>query len=266
MTVALLRAAHIGPGAAVTLVVALLAVATDLEAAAAVALTAAALTGQLTIGWANDLLDAPRDALVGRTDKPVATGQVAPTIVVVALVVAGSACVVLSLLVGWRSGLVHLFLVVACGHAYNLGLKATAWSWLPYAVAFGNLPAAVTLAGATPYLPPWWMTAAGAALGVAAHFLNALPDLDDDAATGIRGIPHRLGPGPARAVATSLLVTASMVAVLAPAVPASAWASLALLATLGLAVVALVGQGRAPFRAAVAIALLDVLLLTGAAR
>src|SRR3712207_7375206 len=31
-------------------------------------------------------------------------------------------------------------------------------------------------------------------LGVGAHLLNVLPDLEDDAATGVRGLPHVLGP------------------------------------------------------------------------
>ena len=35
---------------------------------------------------------------------------------------------------------------------------------------------------------------AAAALGSAAHFVNVLPDLADDAATGVHGLPHRLGP------------------------------------------------------------------------
>ena len=38
-------------------------------------------------------------------------------------------------------------LVVGAGHAYNVWLKATWWSWLPYASAFGTLPTVVTLAG-----------------------------------------------------------------------------------------------------------------------
>ena len=49
-------------------------------------------------------------------------------------------------------GSVHL-VSVASGWAYNLGLKSTAWSWAPYAVAFGALPAVVSLAD-DPRLPP----------------------------------------------------------------------------------------------------------------
>lgn len=259
--VALLTAAHIGPGLAVTTVVGVLSAAHDLSAATAVFLTAGAFAGQLTVGWGNDLLDAGRDRLVGRTDKPVATGELSPALVAACLVVAGAACVALSLAAGWRSGLVHLLLGVAAGHAYNLGLKATVFSWLPYAVAFGSLPAAVTLAGSTPDAPAWWMVSAAAGLGVAAHLLNTLPDFAADAATGIQGLPHRLGARVTRVLATFLLVAASAVAVIgAPGRPsAGTWAALGVV--LVLAAVTLAGRGKAPFHAAIAIALLDVALL-----
>ena len=81
---------------------------------------------------------------------------------------------------------------VAAAWAYNLGLKSTVWSWVPYAVAFGGLTVFVALADDA--APPWWWPVGAALLGVGAHLLNVLPDLDDDAATGVRGLPHRLGP------------------------------------------------------------------------
>jgi 4-hydroxybenzoate polyprenyltransferase len=171
---------------------------------------------------------------------------------------------VLSLSAGWRSAVVHLLLVVASGHAYNVGLKATAASWVPYAVAFGSLPAVVTFAGTSPEAPPWWMVTAAAALGVAAHFLNTLPDFEDDVATGVRGLPHRLGRPTSRFLATALLLAASGTSVLGPGAPPP-WGWAVLLATVALAAVALLGRGRLPFQAAVAIALLDVALLAGRA-
>jgi 4-hydroxybenzoate polyprenyltransferase len=257
----LLRAAHFGPSMAVTAIVVLLALAMDLSAYKGVAVTAAVLTGQLTIGWGNDLLDASRDREVGRSDKPLASGDLTPSFVLRWLVVAAAVCVVLSLLAGWRSGVTHLALGVAFGHLYNLYFKATRWSWLPYAVAFGSLPAVVSLAGSPAQWPPTWMVGAAAMLGVAAHFLNTLPDLDDDAATGVRGLPHRSGAARSRFIATALLVLASAVAVLGPAGEPAMWAWAAFALVVGLAVLALVGRGKAPFYAAVAIALVDVVLL-----
>ena len=67
---ALLRATHPGPVVAVTTIATLLAVAAGKSAGTVVLVAAAVLCGQLCIGWSNDLLDADRDAGVGRTDKP----------------------------------------------------------------------------------------------------------------------------------------------------------------------------------------------------
>jgi 4-hydroxybenzoate polyprenyltransferase len=262
---ALLRAAHLGPTVAVTLVAGLLAAAARLDAAALVVLVLAVLTGQLVIGWSNDLLDVRRDVQVGRTDKPLATGELSETAVRAALATAATGTVVLSLALGWRAGLCHLLLAVGGGLAYNLGLKATAWSWLPYAVAFGALPAVVTLAQDPPALPPWWIAAAGALLGVGAHFVNVLPDLADDAATGVRGLPHRLGARTSQHVATAVLVLGSAAAVLGPRGAPGTFGWVALTATLLLALAALLGHGRTPFRAAICIAVVNVAMLTLAA-
>ncbi|WP_435770294.1 UbiA family prenyltransferase [Nocardioides sp. SYSU DS0651] len=259
--VPLFRAAHFGPTVAVTTIVALLSVAVGLPFSQAVLVTAAVFTGQLTIGWGNDLIDATRDRDVGRRDKPLANGDLARSLVVRCLVVVALGCVALSLMAGWRSGLTHLALGVGAGHLYNVGLKATAGSWLPYAVAFGSLPAVVHLADVPPQRTPVWMVGTAAALGVAAHFLNTLPDLDDDASTGVRGLPHRLGATWSRVVATALLVLASAVAVLGPAGAPATWAWTALAVVVVLAGVALLGRGKVPFYAAIAIALVDVALL-----
>jgi 4-hydroxybenzoate polyprenyltransferase len=246
---------------AVTVLTALLAVARDAPWSTGVLVTAAVLTGQLTIGWSNDLIDVRRDRAVARADKPVAAGEVTESLVRRAVVVLGAACVVLSLACGWASGLVHLGLGVASGWAYNLGLKRTAWSALPYAVAFGALPAVVSLARPGSTWPPVWMVGTGALLGVGAHLLNALPDLADDAVTGVRGLPQRLGAAKVRWLAPVVLLLGSVVAAVGPEgrVPVWAWVGLAVCGLL--AAVAVTGRGRVPFASAVGIALVDVVVL-----
>jgi len=258
----LLRAAHIGPAVAVTLVVALLAVRQGLPLVRGVVVTAAVFAGQLTIGWGNDLLDTKRDRDAGRRDKPLATGELTSTVVLTSLVVAAIACVVLSFLVGWRSALVHLGIGVTSGHLYNAALKGSVWSWLPYAMAFETLPAVVTLADIPPSWPPAWMLGTAAAIGVAAHLLNALPDLDDDLATGLRGLPHRLGRTASRVLATGLLVCGSVVAILGSGGLPVGWRPVTVVVVVGLAGLALLGRGRVPFAAAIGIGLVDVVLLT----
>jgi 4-hydroxybenzoate polyprenyltransferase len=150
---------------------------------------------------------------------------------------------------------------VGSGWAYNLGAKRTLWSALPYAVAFGSLPAVATLARPHPSLPAVWMVVAGAMLGVGAHLLNALPDLVDDAQTGVRGLPQRLGETRVRVLAPVFLLAASTVSVVAPGGGVPTWAWVALAACVCLAVVAVTGRGKVPFAAAVAIAAVDVVVL-----
>lgn len=259
---ALLRTAHAGPALAVTVIVALLALAADLGPGRTILVVAAVLSGQLTIGWSNDLVDLGRDRQVGRLDKPLVRGDIGVATVRIACATALVATVTLSLACGVVAGSVQLLSVVA-GWAYNLRLKSTVWSWLPYAVAFGALPVFVTLSHRPPVVPPPWIPLAGALLGVGAHLVNALPDFADDAATGVRGLPHRIGPRWTPPTATLVLVLASVVTCLAAGGHHRVLVVVSLLLVAGLAVLALVGTGRTPFRAAMAIALVDVALLAG---
>jgi 4-hydroxybenzoate polyprenyltransferase len=223
--------------------------------------TAAVAAGQLTIGWSNDLIDAGRDQQVGRTDKPVARGEVSKALVRRMVAAAAGACLVLSLACGLASAAVHLLLVVGSGWAYNVGLKRVVWSGLPYAIAFGALPAVVTLAQPDPQWPPVWMVAAGALLGVGAHLLNALPDLADDAQTGVRGLPHRLGARRLRLLAPLVLLVASAVAAFGTVTRTAPWVWAVFGLCVVFAVVAMCGRGRVPFAAAVGIAAVDVVSL-----
>jgi 4-hydroxybenzoate polyprenyltransferase len=260
---ALLGSAHPGPAFAVSLLAGLLGRAVGLDAAHIALVVAAVLTGQLSIGWSNDLVDLARDRAVGRQDKPLVDGRVSERTVRVACGVVVVATVPLSLACGWLAGAVQL-VCVAAGWAYNLGLKSTPWSWAPYAVAFGGLPAFISLTEDPGAVPPLWLPLAGALLGVGAHFVNVLPDLEDDEATGVRGLPHQLGARWSPAVAAAVLVAATLTIVVGAPVESGVVAAAALLLTAGLAVVALTAEGRTPFRAAIAMALVDVAMLVWA--
>lgn len=109
-----------------------------------------------------------------------------------AAVVALLSSVALSWLVaGWVGGSFHV-LGVVMGWTYNLALSRTAWSWLPYLVAFGALPPFLTY-GLDGTAPPAWLVLAFGLIGVSAHLANALKDLDSDEALGIGGVVVRLG-------------------------------------------------------------------------
>lgn len=267
--VALARATHLAPTLAVTALATALAVAAGAGGRTAATLAAAALAGQLSVGWSNDWVDAERDVAAGRADKPVVVGAVAPATLRLGACTAAAACVPLSLALGWRAGLLHLA-AVGAAWAYNLGVKSTVWSWTPYAFAFGALPSVVTLTLPGHPLAAPWATATGALLGVGAHLANVLPDLDDDAATGVQGLAHRLGRRATTLLATALLLAGTVVAVVGPpGVPTpAAWAALLVagaLAGAGAVVATRAPSSRLPFLASIAVAVTDVSLLLGAA-
>ena len=211
----LVLASHPGPTAAVTVLAVVLGVGVGLPGQTLLLLALAFLAGQLSIGWSNDWIDAERDTTVGRTDKPVARGLIDVSVVRTAALVAAAATVVLSFALGPGAGAVHVVLV-ASGWSYNAGLKRTRWSVVPFIVSFGLLPAVITLALPDPALPAPWAVVAGAVLGVAIHFTNVLPDLDDDARTGVAGLPHRAGRRLSGLVAFGSLAVASVVVLLGP--------------------------------------------------
>ncbi len=258
-------ACHPVPTVAVTTVSMLLAAGVGLSAGRVALLGAAVLTGQLSIGWSNDRIDAARDIASARSDKPLATGRVPLDAVAVAAGSALLATVGFSVPLGVPAALALLTLVAA-GWAYNLGLKATWLSGATYLLGFGALPAAAYLARPGHPWPPWWVPVAGALLGLGAHFANVLPDLREDAAAGIRGLPHRLGPRAGVIVMAGTLAAAAVVLGFGPAqrsVPIALGA--ALLGVAGALAVATVAT-RAPtspaaFRITLVVALLDVALL-----
>jgi 4-hydroxybenzoate polyprenyltransferase len=213
--IGLARASHLQPTLAVTVIAAALALSAGRGAGAAL-VALAVLAGQLSIGWSNDYIDRDRDRRAGRMDKPIPSGEVAARTVRAGAIAAASACVPLSLLAGWRGGLVHLA-AVAAGWTYNGWLKNTSASVLPFAAAFGALPAFVTLGLRGHPFPPAWATIAAAVLGAGAHFVNTLPDLIDDERTGIRGLPHRVGRHGSLLLGALLLVSATFIVAIGPA-------------------------------------------------
>ncbi|MGC4771590.1 UbiA family prenyltransferase [Micromonospora sp. DT44] len=270
----LVRASHPEPAAAVTTVSGLLAWGVGHRPWGIVSVVLAVLASQLAVGWTNDALDAERDATVGRTDKPVAAGAVGRRVTAWAAVVAALACPLLALTTNPRAA---LWLTVALVSAllYDWPLKATVFSVLPYAVSFGALPGFVVLALPGEPTPPLWLLTAAACLGAGAHFANVLPDLADDARTGVRGLPHRLGAAGSRAAAAGLLLAATAVLVLGPPGPPSVLG----LAAVGTAAVvpplswyagrSAARAGRRPvaaFRAVMLVALIDVVLLVASGR
>jgi 4-hydroxybenzoate polyprenyltransferase len=207
--VALARSSHPGPSVAVTIITIGLGFGAGLDPFRLAVLGISMLAGQLSVGLSNDWIDAERDAAVGRTDKPIALGLISSRAVRSAALACAGVMIILAIPLGWAA---ELLLVIAVGAAwlYNAWLKKTLVSIVPYLIGFGALPAIATLARPVPAAPASWALGVGALLGAAAHFANTLPDLEGDAATGVRGLPHRLGRRPSSALTYLVLLGASV--------------------------------------------------------
>jgi 4-hydroxybenzoate polyprenyltransferase len=257
-------ACHLGPTLAVTALAAALAVSAGRTADGVLLVSAAVLATQLATGWCNDAVDWRRDAAVGRRDKPIPRGDVSARAVGIAAVVATVVAVPLAFASGVPAG-IALTAALASALAYDLGIKATVWSWLPFAVSFALLPASIVLGLPGHPMPPIWVAAAGALLGIGAHVANVIPDTADDLATGVRGLPQRLGPARARVLVALALVGAAAFLVLGPPgdVDLPAAVALSVVALLGVAVAAapIRPGSRVLFLVVVAVAVLDVTLL-----
>ena len=192
---ALILACHPVPALLMTVGLAVAATLSGRSGREVLLVAATVLTGQLTIGWINDVVDRERDREVGRQDKPVAMGWVDPGTVNFAVACAVLLLVPLSMANGTAAGIAYLASVLSMW-LYNFYLKGTRFSWLPYAVSFGLLPAFLSYGGLGGGLhggpPTLVMTALAALLGVGVHFLTALPDLVEDNQTGVRHLPLRI--------------------------------------------------------------------------
>ncbi|SKB01619.1 4-hydroxybenzoate polyprenyltransferase [Agreia bicolorata] len=267
----MIAASHPGPAVAVTVVTVILAVGVGVDPARIVLVGAAMLAGQLSIGWSNDWIDADRDSAVARPDKPIASGLVSRSAVRGAAIAAAVVAVPVSLLLGPLAALVNI-IGIASGWSYNAWLKRTPASGVPYLITFGTLPLFVTLSLAEPRPAVWWAIVVGALLGFGAHFANVLPDLDDDARTGVRGLPHILGRRPSAVVA---FVSLAIVSLIASVGIATSEPGLIVVAVIGLVVgvaIAIAGTTlaltrpptRLLFQLIIASAVVDVILLTTA--
>jgi len=187
---------------------------------------------QLGIGAVNDLIDAPRDA--GRKPgKPIPAGLVARSSArLIAIAAFGLGLLVAASVGPLVAGLAVV--VIAIGLAYDLALKGTAWSWLPFAVGIPVLPV-FGWVGATGGLDPMFtvLVPAAVAAGAALAISNSLVDVERDREAGASSVALALGEGTARAVEIALL--AGIVAAAAGSVLAfgGGWQAAALVGLLG---------------------------------
>ena len=170
------------------------------------------LAYQFSIGIANDVVDA-KDDRVAKPWKPLASGRVSRR----AAVLAAACCAGVGLLVtatlptgAWLIGVGGLL----CGLLYDVHFKRTAWSWLPYSIAFPLVPVWVYVAADAWDDFLWWVFPLGALLGLSLHAANQAPDSSSDGDAGSGGITARMGERKSRAAAIALFGFAASAAAL----------------------------------------------------
>ena len=199
----LLKAAHFGPTLLVTAISFAFATYYWWEGPAYV-IAFGVFTGQLVVGWSNDLYDFDDDQKHQRNNKPLVSGLITKQYLQKWLRFMVPFSFVANLLgpLGIKGGSVYM-LGIAFGVAYNVYFKFSILSPLPYAIAFAALPSSVALS--KEINPPMWMLLGGALFGMAAHFINVIKDMDQDQASGIKGLPQRLGKVKSIAAAVVLI-------------------------------------------------------------
>jgi 4-hydroxybenzoate polyprenyltransferase len=160
---------------------------------------------QVSISALNDWADRDRD--LGR-NRPIAVGLLDPQYALAFALVSGLASVGLAALTG--EGILAVGLVVVmtfAGWAYDLVLKPTPFSFLPFAIAFPLLPVWVGVLADRSLRSLLVFLFAGLPLSIAVHLADSIPDRDLDRKLGLRTAAVFLG-WPLAEIATGILLVA----------------------------------------------------------
>ena len=165
---------------------------------------------QFTIGLVNDLVDVSEDRSA-KPWKPLVRGAISPRFALVVAVTCLVAALVLTSSVSraaWLIGVAGF----GCGLSYDVYLKRTELSWLPYAIGMPLVPVWVYVASDAWRPLLWWSLPLGALIGFALHLANQAPDV---ASGDPSGLPGRFGEHRSRVIATLVFgVVVCMVAAL----------------------------------------------------
>jgi len=166
---------------------------------------------QFSISALNEWADADLD-LRAQRQRPIPLGLVsrgaALGVAVVCAVGAFLLCVLADL------GPFALLLVgigTASGWAYDLRLKATPLSFVPFAVAFPLMPFWIGVLAARPLSSLVILFLGGSPLAAAIHLADAIPDREADREAGLRTLAVALGTPRAELAAAGLLLLGSLV-------------------------------------------------------
>ena len=180
------------------------------------AVFAAVLAVQLSLGLSNDLSDQHHDYRAQTAGKPIAQGVLPASRASYWMMVLVLLAVPVSVLSGTAAG-VALLATLPIGWVHNRWLHRTAFSWLGWTLTFGLLPAFLSYGGWSGGVhgdaPTWAVTGAAAAVGFCLHFVTALGDLVDDNKSGARNLPLRIALriGAPRLLVLTILLTSAAV-------------------------------------------------------
>ena len=173
---------------------------------------------QASIGTWNDIVDSAVDSTAGRSEKPLGSGLISRRAAGLLACGAGAAGLATAAMAG-PAALVVASLGYGCGLVYDLALKRTAWSWLPFALGIPLLPVFAWV-GAQGNVPGrlWLLVGMAVPAGAALAISNALADSVADERGGIVTVATRLGWFRALGVVAVLEITVGAVALVTASV------------------------------------------------
>jgi 4-hydroxybenzoate polyprenyltransferase len=176
----------------------------------ALRLAAVMLPIQFAIGAANDVADVDDDARA-KPHKPIVRGVISRQEATLAALVLGAGGLVAAASInaptlGLAAG------GLAAGLAYDVGLRRTPLSWIPWWAGMALLPlAAYATASAFPS-ELYAVIPLALLVALSLHSANAMPDLVSDALAGQRSLPVLLGERRTRVLALGCLAAAVVLA------------------------------------------------------
>jgi 4-hydroxybenzoate polyprenyltransferase len=172
------------------------------------------LLAQFSISALNEWADADLDRRAGRL-RPIPLGLVSPGTALALAVVCTVAAFLLCVLADF--GPLALLLVgvgIACGWAYDLWLKASPLSFVPFAIAFPLMPFWIGALAGRPLTSLLILFLGGSPLATAIHLADAIPDRDSDRAAGLKTLAVALRKPGAELAAAGLLLFGTLVSII----------------------------------------------------
>jgi len=214
---------------------------------------------QFFIGLTNDILDQPFDSIAKPT-KPLISGVVKPWTAYILAVILSLLIVVFGLQIN-NLAFTSLLFVVFLGLSYNLGIKRTVWSWVPFALFIPTILICARLANGNGVISNnliFWVYPLGLLLGPALNMANQMNMVEESAASGEKSLLHVLGIKKGKYFSVILLAGASIITFIASLLVSTSvvliilFCSGALLSTLFFAIFAIRDSRKLLFPAGIA--------------